>query len=92
VRRSFLGISSLCRWAYLVDLRGILCHALNNGLMATMSHSRDLAQNFGLAGQKFLPWEYIAAGSVVFVIGLLLLTGIRTAAHDQSASAADATA
>lgn len=89
----FLGIIfGYAVWRTGSIFAGILCHALNNGLMATMSHSRDLAQNFGLAGQKFLPWEYIAAGSVVFVIGLLLLTGIRTAAHGQSESAADATA
>ncbi len=89
----FLGIIfSYAVWRTGSIFAGMLCHALNNGLMATMSHSRDLAQSLGLGGHKFLPWEYIAAGSVVFVLGVLLLTGVRPAARSQSESAADATA
>lgn len=52
---------------------GIICHGLNNGLMATLARSKDLVEQMGLAGLKFVPWAIIGVGSVVLCAGLWLL-------------------
>jgi len=56
---------------------GVICHALNNGLMALLARSRETLEQFGLTGQKYLPWEYVAVAAVVMMAGLLLLRGAR---------------
>jgi len=52
---------------------GILCHMLNNGLMATMARSQELIQWLGLSGMKFVPWSIIGIGTAVLLAGLWLL-------------------
>jgi sodium transport system permease protein len=52
---------------------GIICHALNNGLMATLARSRDLVNSLGLEGLRYVPWAIIGVGSVVLCAGLWLL-------------------
>jgi sodium transport system permease protein len=52
---------------------GIVAHALNNGLMATLVHHRPLGEYRNLGQSVFLPWDIIAIGSVVMITGFLLL-------------------
>lgn len=52
---------------------GILCHALNNGLMVTLTRSREALQALGVGGGPFLPWSVIGVGAVVLVLGLWLI-------------------
>ncbi|MCL4795975.1 MAG: ABC transporter permease subunit [Bryobacteraceae bacterium] len=54
---------------------GVICHALNNGLMALLARSRETVEQFGLAGQKYLPWEYVGIAAVVLAAGLWLVRG-----------------
>jgi sodium transport system permease protein len=54
-------------------LTGIVAHALNNGLMATLVHYRPLGEFRNLGQSVFLPWDLIAVGSMVMITGLLLL-------------------
>lgn len=54
---------------------GVICHALNNGLMALLARSRETIEQFGLSGQKYLPWEYVAVGAVLLAAGLWLVRG-----------------
>ncbi len=52
---------------------GIVCHALNNGLMATMARSKPLAAAMGMGDAQFIPWHIIAIGAVVLAAGLWLV-------------------
>lgn len=54
---------------------GVICHALNNGLMALLARSRETIEQFGLSGQKYLPWEFVAVGAVLLAAGLWLVRG-----------------
>ncbi len=54
-------------------LAGMICHLLNNGLMATLAHSRDLLTEWGLSGTAYLPWSFILAGAAVMLAGLWLV-------------------
>jgi sodium transport system permease protein len=54
---------------------GVICHALNNGLMAVLARSRELVEQFGLSGQKYLPWEYVGLAVVVMALGIWLVRG-----------------
>ncbi|MGJ5817303.1 ABC transporter permease subunit/CPBP intramembrane protease [Paludibaculum fermentans] len=60
---------------------GIICHALNNGLMAVLARSKDIIEELGLSGSKYIPWTIIGAGCVVMVLGLWLLSQDRDAAR-----------
>jgi sodium transport system permease protein len=52
----------------------MIAHALNNGLMATLACSPFLARAIGLnTAERFLSWNVISIGSVVLVVGLLLV-------------------
>lgn len=55
-------------------LAGMVCHLLNNGLMATLAHSREMVREWGLLGTTYLPWSYIAAGSLLMLAGLWLVS------------------
>jgi sodium transport system permease protein len=65
---------------------GVIGHALNNGLMALLSRSRETVEQLGLSGQKYLPWEYVAIGAVVLAAGLWL---IRSSANQRSSTTAE---
>jgi sodium transport system permease protein len=52
---------------------GMICHALNNGLMATLARSKELVENLGLSGAKFVPWPAIAVGAFLCATGLWLI-------------------
>jgi sodium transport system permease protein len=54
-------------------LCGMIVHALNNGLMATLVHSESLAEKLNLKEAAFLPWSLTLAGAVVLILSLLLL-------------------
>ncbi|MBI5280904.1 MAG: CPBP family intramembrane metalloprotease [Candidatus Solibacter usitatus] len=60
-------------WKTRSIVAGMICHALNNGLMATLARSKDLIEQMGLSGQKYVPWAIIAGGAVVLAAGLWLL-------------------
>ncbi|MCU0248186.1 MAG: CPBP family intramembrane metalloprotease, partial [Bryobacter sp.] len=66
-------------------LAGMICHLLNNGLMATLAHSRDLLKNWGLSGTAYLPWSFILVGAAVMLIGLWLVS--KEPAHSPEATA-----
>ncbi len=51
----------------------MICHALNNGLMAALARDKSLVASLGLSGAKFLPWPIIAAGSMVCAVGVYLI-------------------
>jgi sodium transport system permease protein len=52
---------------------GIICHALNNGLMATMARSKPLITQMGMGDAQFVPWHIIACGALVLAAGLWLI-------------------
>lgn len=60
----------------------MVAHALNNGLMATLVVSPAFAQAIGLnTTGRFISWNVITIGSIVLVVGLLLVhLGTRTSA------------
>jgi len=70
----FLGVMfGYAVWRTRSVLVGILCHALNNGLMIGLARSHDLAHKLGLGGAQFVPWHIVVAGALVLVVGLWLL-------------------
>jgi sodium transport system permease protein len=60
-------------WRTRSIVAGIICHALNNGLMATLARSKDLVHQLGLEGLKYVPWAVIGVGSILLCAGLWLL-------------------
>ncbi|MBI3271401.1 MAG: CPBP family intramembrane metalloprotease [Planctomycetes bacterium] len=54
-------------------LCGIVAHALNNGLLATLSRAATLGGALGVSDGKPLPWHWTALGTAVMVGGLVLL-------------------
>lgn len=52
---------------------GIVCHGLNNGLMAVLARSKNVVEELGLAGSKYIPWTIIAVCCVVMALGLWML-------------------
>jgi sodium transport system permease protein len=52
---------------------GILAHALNNGIAATLVYNKTLAAAFGAGTQPYLGWKPTLGAVVVLVIGLGLL-------------------
>ena len=65
---------------------GVIGHALNNGLMALLSRSRETVEQLGLSGQKYLPWEYVAIAAVVLALGVWL---VRSSANQRSSTTAE---
>ncbi|MBI4892235.1 MAG: CPBP family intramembrane metalloprotease [Acidobacteria bacterium] len=51
----------------------IICHALNNGLMAALARDKSLVASLGLSGAKFLPWPIIVVGSFVCAAGVYMI-------------------
>ena len=52
---------------------GMICHALNNGLMATMARSKPLIAQLGMGDAKFVPWHIIGICIVLMAAGLWLV-------------------
>ncbi len=53
---------------------GMMVHALNNGLLATLAHSDSLAAHLGLTKETvFLPWPLTLLGLAVLALGFLTL-------------------
>ncbi len=55
----------------------MISHALNNGLMATLTRSKGLVEALGLTGAKYVPWTAIGIGSLVLAAGVWLISGER---------------
>jgi len=66
-------------------LAGMICHMLNNGLMATLAHSREIVRKWGLMDSAYLPWTVIALGSLVMAVGLWLVSRERAQSSDVTA-------
>ena len=54
-------------------LCGVVIHALNNGLMATMLHSPKMVSLLGLNEGSIIPWRVTLIGLGAFAIGLWIL-------------------
>jgi sodium transport system permease protein len=54
-------------------LCGIIIHMLNNGLMATLLYSPELATTLGLNQAKTIPWNVTLIGAAVFAVGMFIL-------------------
>lgn len=53
-------------------------HAVNNAFIATLVHERWIAEALGLGGSEMPSWRVTAVGTVVMVVGLVVLwTGSR---------------
>ena len=52
---------------------GMIGHALNNGLMATLAFHPSLARAMRMDSLQYLPWSWTAAGAVAVAAALLLL-------------------
>jgi sodium transport system permease protein len=52
---------------------GIVGHALNNGIAATLVFNKELGDWFGASTQTFLSWPLTLAGTLVLGVGVLLL-------------------
>jgi sodium transport system permease protein len=52
---------------------GIVAHALNNGVAATLVYHKTLAAAFGAGSQSYLGWKPTLAACVMLATGLLLL-------------------
>jgi sodium transport system permease protein len=70
----FLGILfGVLVWRTGSIVCSIVAHALNNSLMATIVHSKAVADWLGVAGSEFLRWDLTIAGTVVTAIGVALI-------------------
>lgn len=58
-------------------LCGMIVHALNNGLMATLVHSEGLLARFNLREATFVPWHLTLVATVMLIISLLLIRPLR---------------
>jgi sodium transport system permease protein len=52
---------------------GIVAHALNNGIAATLVYDKTLAAAFGAGTQAYLGWKPTLAAVVVLAVGLILV-------------------
>jgi sodium transport system permease protein len=59
---------------------GIVGHALNNGVAATLVYNKPLADALGGSTQAFLSWRLTLVGTVILAAGVLMLMRIRPAA------------
>jgi sodium transport system permease protein len=64
---------------------GIICHALNNGLMVLLATQKPLQEQFRVVTGVFLPWEYTAAGAMLLAAGLFLVVRSQPAAPSTTA-------
>jgi sodium transport system permease protein len=64
---------------------GVLAHALNNGIAATLVYHKPLAAAFGAGTQAYLGWKPTLAALVVLACGLLLLRLVKRPAPDEPA-------
>jgi len=58
---------------------GIVGHALNNGVAATLVFNKGLGDFFGASTQAFLGWPLTLAGTVVLGVGVLMLMKVKPA-------------
>lgn len=61
---------------------GVIAHALNNGIAATLVYRPELAALVGADDAAFLDWKLTLAGTTVMVVGLLLLSQVRPDGRD----------
>jgi hypothetical protein len=52
---------------------GIVAHALNNGIAATLVYSKPLAAALGAGTQAYLGWKPTLAGVAALAAGLVVL-------------------
>ena len=52
---------------------GIVAHALNNGIAATLVYNKTFAAAFGAGTQTYLGWRPTLAAVVVLAAGLVVL-------------------
>jgi sodium transport system permease protein len=60
---------------------GVIAHALNNGVAATLVYDKTLAAAFGAGTQAYLGWKPTLAAIVVLTVGLVLLRFAPAAEH-----------
>jgi len=63
---------------------GIVAHALNNGIAATLVYNKTLAAAFGAGTQTYLGWKPTLAAVVVLAAGLVVLRGVAPLAATRS--------
>lgn len=56
---------------------GMICHALNNGLMVLLARSKPLQEQLRFADSTYLPWEYVGAGALLLAAGIWLVSNAR---------------
>jgi sodium transport system permease protein len=75
----FLGaILGALAWRSRSIFVSMTAHAVNNAFIATLVHERWIAEALGLGGSEMPSWRVTAVGTVVMVVGLVVLwTGSR---------------
>lgn len=70
----FLGlVFGYAVWKTRSVVCGIIAHALNNGLMATLARWQPPSQALDFKNLTFLPWSWVLAGGALTLIALLIL-------------------
>jgi sodium transport system permease protein len=64
---------------------GVLAHALNNGIAATLVYNKALAAALGAGTQAYLGWKPTLAAAGVLAAGLLVLRSVRPPAAGDAA-------
>jgi sodium transport system permease protein len=79
----FLGVLfGLAVWKTGSIYAGMICHALNNGLMVMVARHKPFADALRASDSVYLPWTIIGAGAVALAAGLWLIW----TARDQDSS------
>lgn len=70
----FLGVVfGLAVWKTGSIYAGMICHALNNGLMVMVARYRPLSESLRAKDSVYLPWEYVGIGCVALAAGIWLV-------------------
>jgi len=70
----FLGVLfGVAVWKTGSIYAGMICHALNNGLMVLVARYKPLAEMLRASDSVYLPWSYIGVGAVVLAAGVWLI-------------------
>jgi sodium transport system permease protein len=65
---------------------GVIGHALNNGIAATLVSDKGLGDWFGASTQAFLGWPLTLAGTLVLGLGVLVLMMVKPARDQRSST------